>query len=333
MVDGTPQLLIVVDDPADVGARADVVLVRRVPGLSRRIVRAQARAGRLRIDGKPAPSSTPVALGMRIELEPLPSADALPLPALDVLRTTDDFVFVDKPAGVHTVRVRADDPPTLADAVVDRFPECATASDDPRDGGALHRLDRETTGVVAFARSADAWRRGRAAFETPTAARKLYLAVCQGTPTPWPPALPGVTPVSETFPDAALMGALPFAAAPLSAVQVDVPLRAHGPRGASVRADPEGDFAVSLVRPLQTPRAGQEPPVTWVCLRLVTGRRHQARVHLATLGLPVIGDARYGSGQADGPMLLHAWALDLGLPAAGRGPVLAPLPSAFLRLA
>ncbi len=325
----------VVDEPADVGARADAVLVRRVPGLSRRIVREHARAGRLRIDGVPARGSTLVALGMRIELA---VSDAVapegPLPALHVLRTTDDYVFVDKPAGVHTVRVRPDDPPTLADAVVDRFPECATAAADPREGGALHRLDRETTGVVAFARSRDAWRRGRAVLQSdaPRVACKLYLAVCEGAPTPWPPALRGVTPTDDPFPDIALLATLPFLAAPLPPMRVALPLRAHGPRGASVRADPQGDIAVSLVRPLRT-TTRQGVPETWMCLRLLTGRRHQARVHLATLGLPVVGDARYGAGEAGGPMLLHAWALDLGLPTAGPGPVLAPLPAALLRLA
>jgi 23S rRNA-/tRNA-specific pseudouridylate synthase len=99
-----------------------------------------------------------------------------------------------------------------------------------------------------------------------------------------------------------------------------------------MRIDPRGDAAISVVRPLLA-TSGRAGPVTWVCVRLLTGRRHQARVHLAALGLPVVGDARYGAGHGEGPMLLHAWALDLGIAAAGSGPVLAPVPPTFVRLA
>jgi 23S rRNA pseudouridine1911/1915/1917 synthase len=268
---------------------------------------------------------------MRLELHHIGSPASHP--ELHVLRTTADFVFVDKPASAHTVRLRPDDPPTLADAVVAGFPECAAASEDPREGGAIHRLDRETTGVVCFARSRAAWHRGRAAITT--GARKLYLAIGEGAPTPWPPAIAGVTRVddAEEFPDPALGKSLPFSPTALPAVRVAAALHQHGPRGATMRVDPRGEPSVSLVRPLHT-TARAAGPLTWVCVRLLTGRRHQARVHLAWLRLPVVGDARYGAApRGDGRLLLHAWALDLGLAAAGSGPVLAPLPAPFLRLA
>jgi 23S rRNA pseudouridine1911/1915/1917 synthase len=329
--------VIVVDDPRDVGSRADAVLARRVPELSRQIVRELARAGRLRIDGKRAPGSTPVTLGMRLEIIGPTWLGADPpeasLPPLHVLRETDDYVFVDKPAGVHTVRLRPDDPSTLADAVAERFPECATASEDPRESGALHRLDRETTGVVAFARSRAAWTSGRSKIRV--GARKLYLAICNGELQPWPPSVAGVVRVddAEGFPEADIIGELPFATdARAPGVRVNAALRGEGPGGAVVRVDARGEPALSLCWPLHTTTT-PDGPVTWVCTRLVTGRRHQARVHLALLSLPVVGDARYGTAQEGGRLLLHAWALDLGLPAAGPGPVLAPLPSDFLRLA
>jgi 23S rRNA pseudouridine1911/1915/1917 synthase len=331
VVDGTPNRVIV-DDPNDVGSRADAVLARRVPALSRKIVRELARAGRLHIDGKRARGSTPVSLGMRLEIVG-PTRPEATLPPLHVLRETDDYVFVDKPAGVHTVRLRPDDPSTLADAVAERFPECATASEDPRESGALHRLDGETTGVVAFARSPAAWTVGRAKIRI--GARKFYLAICNGEPDPWPPDVAGVWRVDDAqgFPEADIVGVLPFATEPRpTGVSVTAALRGEGLGGAAVRVDPRGEPAVSRCWPLHTTTT-PDGPVTWVCARLMTGRRHQARVHLALLSLPVVGDARYGTAPQGGRLLLHAWALDLGLPAAGPGPVLAPLPSEFLRLA
>src|SRR5690606_14129183 len=77
-------------------------------------------------------------------------------------------------------------------AVAQRWPECATASDDLREGGAVHRLDQPTSGVVAFARSAQAWAEARAGFRDERVA-KHYLAACQRSasePSRWPPDLP-----------------------------------------------------------------------------------------------------------------------------------------------
>jgi tRNA pseudouridine32 synthase/23S rRNA pseudouridine746 synthase len=113
----------------------------------------------------------------------------------------------------------------------------------------------------------------------------------------------------------------PFAAAVLHA-----PLLRCGPRGASVRVDPDGEDAVSILWP--QPTAAEDS--TLVCVWPQTGRQHQVRAHLAAVGLPIVGDARYGS-TVDPPLLLHAWSLDLNLAEAGPGPVVAPLPAAFPR--
>jgi 23S rRNA pseudouridine1911/1915/1917 synthase len=287
-------------EPADAGERADVVLGRRLPGLSRRVARELALAGRLTVDGRRAPPSHRVRAGERLALT---VAATSPLTTLEptLLATTPHFVYVDKPSGLHTHRLRPTDPPALADWVAARFPGCATASADPREGGAVHRLDRGTSGVVAFARTAEAWTAARAAFAAGRVGKR-YLAVTTWPPEhPWPPPSgPWLTLAGDT-------------------VEISAPL-GPGPGADRVAVRPDGQPARTRVAPDSPPG-----PQRRFVLDLLTGRRHQARVHLAWLGLPIVGDELYGG--APGPRLcLHALALDLSAAVPGETPVHAPVP-------
>ncbi len=300
-----------ITDPQDVGERADVVLGRRVSGLSRRAARALAQAGALWIDRHRASASTRVLLGMRLELT-VPAHEEPT--AVRIVACSEAFVYIDKPAGVHTHRLRPDDPPSVADAVARVHPECAAASPDPREGGAIHRLDRETTGVVAFARGPTAWAAGRTALAH-RGTIKLYVAVCErGTAARWvgrPAPLP--CPVPSSLPQ-------PQSAQPL---QLDLPLgRADTRAGVRVRAD--GRITRSTVLPL-----AHDGDDRWrlVAVWLHTGYRHQARVHLAHLGWPIVGDARYGG--SPGATLLHCALLDLRATLPDEPAAKAPAPAAF----
>lgn len=349
-----------VDDPADIGARADVVLGRRCPGLSRHVARRLALAGHLRIDGRSAPPSRRVALGQRLELD-LPEAPAAEPAPLHVLAATERVVYVFKPPGLATHRLSPHEPLALADRVAATFPECQVAADDPREAGALHRLDRPTSGVVAFARDRAAWVAGRAAFGA-GAAHKRYAArvrppVSLAPLAPaWPPHAPEpawlapsppipLGPLAADLARAALelgrapavevggasgVGELPVRAAllplHLPAVVVDAPL-GHGPSRREVRVRADGQPARSRIQPLAELR---DDLLTLV--DLCTGRRHQARVHLAWLGLPILGDHLYRGHPA--PRLgLHAWSIDLGAAIDGEVEVIAPLPADLLDLA
>jgi 23S rRNA pseudouridine1911/1915/1917 synthase len=290
--------------PEDVGARADVVLGRRVPGLSRRVARELALAGRLTVDGRRAPPSHRVRQGERLELT-APVAPVVPVDGPELLHVSDALVYVAKPAGIHTHRLRPGDPPALSDWVAARFPECAAAGLDLREGGAVHRLDRGTSGVVAFARAREAFVAAREAF---AAARvgKHYLAVTTcPIDHPWPPP-----------PD-------PW-------------LDLDDPRHVEVRAPLGPGFGRDRVavrrsgQPARSRVAPQSPPGArrlW-SIELLTGRRHQARVHLAWLGLPILGDELYG-GEPAARLYLHALRLDLSAAIAGERPVTAPMPPEF----
>lgn len=287
----------------DAGERVDVVLGRRVPGLSRRVARSLARAGHLRVDGEPASAAWRARPGQRLELQ-IPADVAAPPPPLVVLAVTPRLVYVDKPAGLHTHRLRPDDPTTVADLVAAAFPECSDASPDPRERGAVHRLDGGTSGVLAFARDRAAYLAARAAFSA-GAARKRYLAIV-------------TCPEDLVWPGPAQRWRVPAG----DELEVHAPLQSD--------ADPRrviagrGQPSVSRVQRPQRRADG----LARVELDLVTGRRHQARVHLAWLGLPILGDTTYG-GAAAGRLYLHAKTLDLGALDPAEAPVTAPSPPGF----
>lgn len=308
---------VLVEDPADAGERADVILGRHVPGLSRRVARRLALEGHLRLDGRRCPPSTRVPLGGRLTLHVEEPGVA---PAPTILGVSSRFVYAYKPAGVHTHRLRPDDAPTLADAVAVAHPECRAACPDPRQGGAVHRLDRGTTGVVAFARTLDAWRQARAGFLARDVL-KVYRARVQAFEAGserelegWPPRRPGVS----SAPSPAPAGPWPMPTAP--GVAIAAPLGPAGRHRVAVRT--AGRPAITLAWPLPT----EGPAHAELLLRLVTGHRHQARAHLAWIDRPIIGDAAYGGPPSAG-LRLHAALLDLSAACPGEPCVHAPLPA------
>lgn len=308
------ELSLRVDDPADAGERADVVLGRHLPGISRRVARRLALEGHLHVEGRRAPPSTRVQVGTQLSLK---IARHDPVAPATELRLTDRFVYVLKPAGMHTHRLRPDDASTLADAVALSHPECRRASPDPRQGGAVHRLDRDTSGVVAFARSLDAWRQAREGFRA-RRVLKLYRAQVRAPDGAWPPAHPAVSVADEPAPE----GPWPSPRGP--GVTIDMPLGPAGRR--RVVARPDGRPALTLAWAL--PREGDPGSDLPLLLRLVTGHRHQARVHLATMDRPIVGDTAYGGPAADG-LRLHATVLDLSAACPGEPRVVAPMPDTW----
>jgi len=162
----------------------------------------------------------------------------------------------------------------------------------------VHRLDRETSGVTVLARTKGAAATLAEAFRT-GAPEKTYLAICARSPAP---------------PEG----------------RVDAPLGKDPARAGLRRVDPRGDAAATRYRTL---RAGATAAL--VEARPETGRTHQIRVHLAHLGAPLLGDARYGGPRRVGELaiprvMLHARRLELAHPVTGAPMVLeAPVPEDF----
>lgn len=236
------------------------------PPIGRRRLAVLLARGEVRVNGRPARKATLVRAGDEIavllpaEPEPPSVAD----PRVRLVHRGARFVAVDKPPGLPTTAGPTPGP-SVAAALLARFPEMAVI-EGPRAAGLAHRLDTGTSGLLVAARSAEAHAALRAAFRE-KAVIKDYLAI--------------------------VLGRL---RAPRT---VSHPLRRH-PRSQRrmilARAEAPGSWpAVTSVAPLRT-----APALTLVHLRMRTGVTHQLRVHLAALGHPVLGDARYGGADAAG---------------------------------
>jgi 23S rRNA pseudouridine1911/1915/1917 synthase len=275
-------------------------------GLGRAAVKRAFQLGDVRLAGRRARASDPARPGalVTVELEgvagpPAPEPDA----PLRVLAVHPRLVVVDKPPGVAVHPLAPGEGGTLANAVVARFPECAEASPDPREGGAVQRLDLDTSGCVAFARDREAWDAVHAALQEHRV-EKDYLALVVGRVSAG-----GVvsTPLAQRGGRAV---AAPDALA-------EERLRAKGlrPRAAETRYEVEERFERH----------------TLLRVRIVTGVMHQVRAHLAHLGHPVAGDALYGGEAAAISGLrrhfLHAHRLALDVQPGERVDVTAPLAS------
>ncbi|BDG09547.1 RluA family pseudouridine synthase [Anaeromyxobacter paludicola] len=266
---------------ADDGERLDRFIAAR-GGISRGLARRALEAGGVFLEGKRCKvASRQIWAGqaVTVHLEEGGRAAGAPAPLAParLLFADADLCVVDKPAGVPAQ-------PTLT---TDRgaLPELAAAL-----LGApvtlVHRLDRETSGVTAFARTAEAARALAEQFRTGVP-EKTYLALCARAPSP---------------PEG----------------RIDAPLGPDPLRKGMRKVDPRGEPAATRYRTLAVGPGGE----ALVEARPETGRTHQIRVHLAHLGASLLGDPRYGGPRRVGELrvprvMLHARRLELPHPAGG----------------
>ena len=217
---------------------------------------------------------------------PVPTAERIPL---DILFEDGDILVVDKPAGmiVHPAPGHPDG--TLVNALLAHCPTIAGVGSVERPG-IVHRLDRETRGVMVVAKTIRAYRRLREMFEAHTAIRKTYLAVVHGTPQPRKGTLE--TQIGRKSWDAKRMAVVTTG----------------------------GQRAVTHWDTL-----AKRGTLALVEFTIETGRMHQIRVHAAHLGHPIVGDPLYGDATADRRLtspprrpLLHAVALAFPHPVTGQ---------------
>src|SRR5580692_13056375 len=166
---------------ADAGRRLDLFLAQGVPELSRTRLQELTREGRVRVDGRIAKVSHRVAAGESVEIDvlPRPPMEALPedLP-LDLLYVDDDFVIVNKPAGMVVHAGAGHSSGTLVNALLHRLGKLSGAGGALRPG-IVHRLDRETSGALVVARNDQAHENLSEQFRSRNV-RKIYLALVHG---------------------------------------------------------------------------------------------------------------------------------------------------------
>ena len=299
------RLSLVVDAGA-AGERVDRWLAARVPGLSRARLQALIGAGHVRIEGTARKPSHRVVTGERIEVEipPLPPEELEPEAiALSVVHEDEHVLVLDKPAGL-VVHPGAGHPRgTLAAAVLAHAPGTAGVGG-PRRPGVVHRLDKDTSGLLVVAKTPLAYASLTAQLAARTV-RRVYVAVVHGRLTRAEAVLD--KPIGRDPRDRTRMAVLP-------------PGR--------------GRRAVTNVRVLE-----RFAEFTFLEARLQTGRTHQIRVHLADLGHPIAGDGTYGGRRRrelpvplEG-LALHATALAFVHPATEqRVEFASPLPPRIERL-
>lgn len=272
-------------EPEGAGARVDHFVAEAVPGLSVAAARRLVAAGAVRVDGLPAKKGARLVGGQIVELDDAGGAAeapearrvrADPAVPVTVLLIDEAFVAVDKPAGVPSHPQATGETGTMANGLAARFPECATASPDPREGGLVHRLDTGTSGVLIAARTAAAWATLRAALSE-ASCEKIYLAEVVGS---------------------------------ADAGESNAPIGRVGRRGARVRVDGGGRNPLPAHTTWEViERRGE---TTLMRVRLTKGRTHQVRAHLAAAGHPIVGDDLYGDGVGD--LRLHAAAVRFAHP-------------------
>lgn len=295
--------------PGEAGARLDHLVAARL-GCSHAAARRLIDAGGARVDGRQARSGARIAAATRIEITATPPSPAALRPApepdlpLSILHLDRRLIAVDKPAGIPSHPLAANERGTLANRLLARFPECGEVADDPREGGLAHRLDGATSGVLVAARDRAAWLTLRQSFRDGRVAKE-YLALVAGEV-----AAPGevTLPLAHDPRDPRRVIAV---ADPARAARLDA-------RAATTRYSPlvSGD-GMTLLR-----------------VTMASGRMHQVRAHLAAIGHPLFGDTLYG-GPAAPPHqghLLHAARIDLPHPDGPRLTIVAPLPAAAATL-
>jgi 23S rRNA pseudouridine1911/1915/1917 synthase len=275
--------------PEAAGERLDVFLAGEAG--SRAAAQRLIDAGLVLVDGVARPKRHPVAAGERVTVRAAPPEPESPAPPAEfaVAYQDDHLLVVDKPAGVVVHPAREHATGTLAQALAGRV----AGGGDPARAGIVHRLDRDTSGLLVVART-EAAHAGLKALLRERAIVREYLALVEGRP-------------------AALSGT------------IDAPLGRD--RRARTRVSTDTDEPRRAITRFETERALEGFALLRV--RLETGRTHQIRAHLLAIGHPVAGDPEYGRAGLLGlrRQFLHAARLAFAHPITGAPvDVRSPLP-------
>jgi 23S rRNA pseudouridine955/2504/2580 synthase len=294
------------------GIRLDRWFKRRYPALTHARLEKLLRTGQVRLNGKRAKSADRVESGQEVRVppqvvnapveeeksRPAPVRDTGGLSLQDMILYMDKSVIVlNKPSGLATQG--GSGLTRHIDGMLDQL--AFEKNQRPR---LVHRLDRDTSGVLVIARTVPAAASLARSLQQRDA-QKIYWALTRGVPQQ-------------------------------KRGTIKAALAKEGGRGAERMEISEADEAKHAITDYAVlARAGEE--FAWVAAKPVTGRTHQIRVHLASLGTPIVGDFKYGAQAARGKgeiadkLHLHAHSIDIARPDGGRLQVTAPLSAHMMK--
>jgi len=310
MVEAPDQIETTVVGEAEAGERLDRVLAAHVTALSRTRLKALVLAGRVAVGGRTiCDPGHHVNAGDRLTVavpppeEAEPRAESIPLA---IVHEDDDLIIIDKPKGLVVHPAAGNRTGTLVNALIAHCGPSLSGIGGVKRPGIVHRLDKDTTGLMVIAKNDRAHRALAAQFADHGRSGPLergYLAFVWGVPD-----RPRGT--------------------------IDKPLGRHPQARERMAIRPDGRPAVTHWEVLERYTGTDGKPVaSLLACRLETGRTHQIRVHLAAIGHPLLGDEVYGAGfrtkvarlpeaaraalQALGRQALHAYLLGVEHPTSG----------------
>lgn len=271
------------------GERLDRLIVAHVgDALTRSQIQALIKSGKVTVNGAAAKPAVKLKGGETIRMEvPPPKDDQTVEPEpieLKIVYEDDDLAVIDKPAGLVVHPGAGNERGTLVNAILARWPEIGEMNYAPKRRGIVHRLDKETSGLILVAKHARAMNRLMRQFQQRTV-EKIYLALVERAPR---------TPTGR----------------------IDVPLARDPNERRKMRAQHGGRPAISEFEVIERFKTGQ----ALVRVKLLTGRTHQIRVHMAFMEAPIVGDSLYGWRRQRirlGRQFLHATHLCFDQPTTG----------------
>ena len=285
------QMITVSED--DGGQRIDRWLRRLFPHVSQGRIEKMCRKGELRVDGGRVKAATRLEVGQQVRVPPLPDADHKPAPARTRVSEADAKMIRDCVIYKDDYIIALNKPPGLAvqggsgtTRHVDGLAEALRFGYDEKPR-LVHRLDKDTSGVLVLARTREAAAGLTKAFRH-RETRKIYWALVAGVPTPY---------LGE-----------------IKAGLVKAPGHGKGGEGEKMIAvhprDIDDTPGAKRAHTLYATLYRVAGRAAWVALEPLTGRTHQLRAHMAEMGHPIVGDGKYGgSGQEN---LGDGWGAQLG---------------------
>ena len=256
------------------------------PTISRNLWQKYIEAGYVKVEGQAITIPSSMIFendDIQIEILDTPVSDV----KINVIYEDNDVLVINKPAGLLThAKGGIVNEQSLADIIKDK----TTFQTDSDRAGIVHRLDRDTSGLIIIARNTDSAVSLQKQFAQ-RLAKKTYLAIVEGEPK-------------------------------IQTAKIDLPIGRNPSKPSTFRVDPKGKSSQTTYETLASNNHR-----SLILLKPRTGRTHQLRVHMAHIGTPIVGDKVYG--KPDTRMMLHAYKLELSLPSGKSKEFISKPPSIF----